>query len=271
MSRVVRVRNAHKIEEMVRPTTPACNVEGGRHDAFDGVGTRPRSPETEATFEGNALLKARVDATAPPAYPGGGRTTAGLCVDALNGMDGIPSARWSGGGETRANVELVRAARRHPGRAAWRAVPLRRRLVLPDGARPVHGEMRSVCPCARAARTASATTRSSCPTARRGPAPSSRATRRTRSATAETPSGPSSRSPGAPARRRVTRACLRTGPVRPQRCASQTPVPRIVSTSRDLAEIDVCSAMNPPGSWCHTDDDHVVTGQRTVVDRTGRS
>ncbi|TDD77995.1 RdgB/HAM1 family non-canonical purine NTP pyrophosphatase [Actinomadura darangshiensis] len=60
-------------------------------DAFPGA---PDVPETELTFEGNALLKARAIAafTGLPAVA----DDSGLCVDALNGMPGVLSARWSG-------------------------------------------------------------------------------------------------------------------------------------------------------------------------------
>ncbi len=50
--------------------------------------------EDQPTFEGNALLKARagVTATGLPSIA----DDSGLCVDALNGMPGVLSARWSG-------------------------------------------------------------------------------------------------------------------------------------------------------------------------------
>jgi len=53
--------------------------------------------ETEATFMGNALLKARAAAAASnlPAFA----DDSGLCVDALDGAPGVYSARWAG--ETR--------------------------------------------------------------------------------------------------------------------------------------------------------------------------
>ena len=49
--------------------------------------------EDQPTFEGNALLKARagVAATGLPSIA----DDSGLCVDALNGMPGVLSARWS--------------------------------------------------------------------------------------------------------------------------------------------------------------------------------
>src|SRR5690606_39652191 len=51
-------------------------------------------PISEPTFAGNALIKARAAAANT------GRAAladdSGLCVDALNGMPGVLSARWSG-------------------------------------------------------------------------------------------------------------------------------------------------------------------------------
>jgi XTP/dITP diphosphohydrolase len=68
----------------------------------------PDVPETGATFEANALLKARAiaDHTGLPAVA----DDSGLCVDALNGMPGVLSARWAGGhGDDWANLNLVLA------------------------------------------------------------------------------------------------------------------------------------------------------------------
>jgi XTP/dITP diphosphohydrolase len=50
--------------------------------------------ETEPTFAGNALLKARAAAAASglPAFA----DDSGLCVDALDGAPGVYSARWAG-------------------------------------------------------------------------------------------------------------------------------------------------------------------------------
>ena len=61
---------------------------------LDDVAAYDEPAETEPTFAGNALLKARaaVEATGLPSLA----DDSGLCVDALNGMPGVLSARWSG-------------------------------------------------------------------------------------------------------------------------------------------------------------------------------
>lgn len=60
--------------------------------------------ETETSFSGNALLKARSAATAAqlPAFA----DDSGLCVDALGGEPGVYSARWAG--ETRDFAAAIR-------------------------------------------------------------------------------------------------------------------------------------------------------------------
>jgi XTP/dITP diphosphohydrolase len=74
-----------------------------------GLGEFPDAPdvaETEATFAGNALLKARAIAafTGLPSVA----DDSGLCCDALNGMPGVLSARWSGRhGDDAANLALL--------------------------------------------------------------------------------------------------------------------------------------------------------------------
>lgn len=76
-----------------------------------GLGEFPGAPdvaETGATFAENALLKARAVAkfTGLPSVA----DDSGLCVDALNGMPGVLSARWSGGhGDDEANLRLLLA------------------------------------------------------------------------------------------------------------------------------------------------------------------
>ncbi len=146
MTRVVLAsRNAHKIEEMARILDDAgLHVEVVGIDAFDGVDgvSVPEVAETEATFEGNALLKARAvcAATGVAAVA----DDSGLCVDALNGMPGILSARWSGGGGDVANLELVLAQLGDtPDDRLGAQFRCAVALVLPDGREAtVHGEMR---------------------------------------------------------------------------------------------------------------------------------
>ena len=106
---VLATRNAAKLRELARIL--GAEDPGGRQirlaglDEFPGA---PDVPETGATFEENALLKARAIArfTGLPAAA----DDSGLCVDALNGMPGVLSARWAGGhGDDRANLDLVLA------------------------------------------------------------------------------------------------------------------------------------------------------------------
>ncbi len=85
-------RNAKKLAEMERilgEHGPSLHVVG-----LDDVSPYDEPVEDEPTFEGNALLKARagVVATGLPTIA----DDSGLCVDALNGMPGVLSARWSG-------------------------------------------------------------------------------------------------------------------------------------------------------------------------------
>jgi XTP/dITP diphosphohydrolase len=104
---VLATRNAAKLRELARILS--AEDHGGAQirlaglDEFPGA---PDVPETGATFEANALLKARAiaDYTGLPAVA----DDSGLCVDALNAMPGVLSARWAGRhGDDRANLELV--------------------------------------------------------------------------------------------------------------------------------------------------------------------
>ena len=85
-------RNAKKIVEMERIL--AEHVPGVRVLGLDDVDEYDEPTEDQPTFEGNALLKARagVAATGLPSIA----DDSGLCVDALNGMPGVLSARWAG-------------------------------------------------------------------------------------------------------------------------------------------------------------------------------
>jgi XTP/dITP diphosphohydrolase len=90
---VLATRNAKKITELQRILLAAglTDVELAGPELYAAL---PEIPETGLTFAENALIKARAVAAATglPAVA----DDSGLCVEALNGMPGILSARWSG-------------------------------------------------------------------------------------------------------------------------------------------------------------------------------
>ena len=101
---VLATRNDHKVEEVMR----ILQAEGVDIELIALPSDAPDVAETESTFAGNALLKARSAAavTGLPAIA----DDSGLCVDALHGMPGVLSARWSGRhGDDAANLALVLA------------------------------------------------------------------------------------------------------------------------------------------------------------------
>jgi XTP/dITP diphosphohydrolase len=85
-------RNAKKLGEMRRILT--AHMPGVEVLGLDDVAPYDEPVEDQPTFAGNALLKARAGlaATGLPTVA----DDSGLCVDALNGMPGVLSARWSG-------------------------------------------------------------------------------------------------------------------------------------------------------------------------------
>src|SRR6478672_6226417 len=97
-------RNPKKLLEMRRIV--AAHVPGLQVLGLDDVAAYDEVPESGATFADNALIKAR-EGFANTGLP----TVAddsGLTVDALNGMPGVLSARWSGHhGDDAANLQLV--------------------------------------------------------------------------------------------------------------------------------------------------------------------
>jgi XTP/dITP diphosphohydrolase len=101
---LLATRNAGKLAELQRLLESA--VPGVEVVGLADVDEYPEVPETGATFAENALLKAReaVQHTGLPAIA----DDSGLTVDALNGMPGILSARWSGQhGDDDANTALL--------------------------------------------------------------------------------------------------------------------------------------------------------------------
>ena len=105
MKFVLATRNYHKATELKR-ILEALELDCELLTVAD-FPSAPEVEETEDTFEGNALLKARALAN----FTGLAAIAddSGICVDALDGNPGVLSARWSGATENadRANLELV--------------------------------------------------------------------------------------------------------------------------------------------------------------------
>ncbi|MRJ78213.1 RdgB/HAM1 family non-canonical purine NTP pyrophosphatase [Aeromicrobium sp. SMF47] len=144
MSRVVLAsNNAKKLAELRRilePLVPGIEVLGlADFPAYD------EPAETEPTFEGNALIKARaaLQATGLPSLA----DDSGLCVDALNGMPGVLSARWSGvpkseGGDAANNRLLLSQLSDVPAERRTAQFRCAMALCTPEGLELVeHGEM----------------------------------------------------------------------------------------------------------------------------------
>lgn len=126
---LVASRNTGKLAELRRILVGA----GVEVVGLDEVDPFPEAPETGATFEDNAVAKAR-DAVAATGLP----TVAddsGLAVDALNGMPGVLSARWAGSRRgDEANLRLVLEQLADvPDERRTAAFVCAAALVLPDG------------------------------------------------------------------------------------------------------------------------------------------
>ncbi|WP_447006009.1 RdgB/HAM1 family non-canonical purine NTP pyrophosphatase [Saccharothrix isguenensis] len=105
MKLLLASRNKKKLGEL-RRILLAEGLAGIEVLGLDDVPPFPEAPETDPTFEGNALAKARdaFNATGLPSVA----DDSGIAIDALNGMPGVLSARWSGvHGNDVANLELV--------------------------------------------------------------------------------------------------------------------------------------------------------------------
>ncbi len=128
---LLATRNAGKLAELRRLLDSA--VPGVAVVGLGDVADYPEAPETGATFADNALLKAReaVRYTGLPAVA----DDSGLRVDALNGMPGVLSARWSGRhGDDDANTALLLAQLADvPDERRGAAFVCAAALVTPDG------------------------------------------------------------------------------------------------------------------------------------------
>ena len=140
MKVVLATHNAKKLVELRRVLAEAdlpVTVLG-----LDEVPAYPEPDETERTFEGNALLKARAAAAATglPALA----DDSGIEVDLLNNMPGVRSARWAGkGAGDQANLDLLIAQLDDTDPAARTArFVCAMALALPDGGTEVtRGQM----------------------------------------------------------------------------------------------------------------------------------
>ena len=125
---VVASHNPGKVREISELIAP-WNL----HAVSAGELNLPEPEETETTFVGNALLKARAAAKGSglPALA----DDSGLCVEALGGDPGVYSARWAGPDKdfARAMEEVHRRLQASPGAstAAWFVCVLA--VAWPDG------------------------------------------------------------------------------------------------------------------------------------------
>ena len=104
---LVASRNRKKLAELQR-VLDAAGISGLELLTLDDVPVFPEAPETGATFEANAIAKAR-DAFAATGLPSLADDS-GISVSALNGMPGVLSARWAGGhGDDVGNYRLLLA------------------------------------------------------------------------------------------------------------------------------------------------------------------
>ncbi len=155
---VLATHNAHKVGELRR-------ILGDRLGPHELVGyDGPDAVEDADTFEGNALIKARAAFahTGLPALA----DDSGIAVDALGGEPGIHSARYAGTRDDGDNLRLL--LRNLEGVADRRP----RRSWMRTGSSSCAASGPARCWRHRRGREASATTRSSVPTANPAAPPS---------------------------------------------------------------------------------------------------
>jgi XTP/dITP diphosphohydrolase len=135
---VLATHNAKKLAELRRLVDAAglrVTVLG-----LDDLSPYPEPVESETTFEGNALIKARaaVEQTGRIALA----DDSGIAVDRLNGMPGVRSARWAGSGASDAdnNALLLRQLDDVPDPHRTARFVCAMAMVTPDGQQLVrHG------------------------------------------------------------------------------------------------------------------------------------
>lgn len=129
---LLATRNAHKLDELRRIVLKRGLAEIEVVGLAD-VPEFQEVPETGATFEENALIKAHAAAMATglPSVA----DDSGLAIDALNGMPGVLSARWAGEHSTDdTNLRLVLAQLRDvPDERMGARFVCAAALCVPDG------------------------------------------------------------------------------------------------------------------------------------------
>ncbi|KAF0835828.1 RdgB/HAM1 family non-canonical purine NTP pyrophosphatase [Nocardia caishijiensis] len=129
---LVASRNAKKLKELRRILDDA-GVAGIDLVGLDEVPPYEEAPEIGATFEENAIAKARDGAVATglPCVA----DDSGIEVDALNGMPGVLSARWAGrhGDDAANNALLLGQLGDVPDERRTARFVSTCALVLPDG------------------------------------------------------------------------------------------------------------------------------------------
>ena len=138
MKIVLASRNAHKIKEL--QTLLSKNIEGIEILSLDDVGIIDDIDENGATYEENALIKAK--AAAKSGYIGVGDDS-GLSVRALGGAPGVFSARYAGvhGDNDANNAVLLKNLEGESDRFAEFVCTIA--CVFPDGREPIVVEGRT--------------------------------------------------------------------------------------------------------------------------------
>ena len=138
MKIVLASRNAHKIKEL--QTLLSKNIEGIEILSLDDAGIIDDIEEDGATYEENALIKAK--AAAKSGYIGVGDDS-GLSVRALGGAPGVFSARYAGvhGDNDANNAVLLKNLEGESDRFAEFVCTIA--CVFPDGREPIVVEGRT--------------------------------------------------------------------------------------------------------------------------------
>ncbi len=138
MKIVLASKNAHKIKEL--QTLLSKNIEDIEILSLDEVGIVDEIEENGATYEENALIKAR--AAASTGYIGVGDDS-GLSVRALGGAPGVFSARYAGvhGDNEANNATLLKNLEGESDRFAEFVCTIA--CVFPDGREPIVVEGRT--------------------------------------------------------------------------------------------------------------------------------